>query len=180
MKILYLLRHAKSSWKEPELSDFERPLNRRGKKDAPAMGAFLKAKNIRLELIVSSPAKRAKKTAKKVAKAMGYPKEKIYFNREIYEANVADLFGIVHELSDQLSSVMLVGHNPSLNDLANLLLPESPIENIPTAGVVAIAFEVNSWREIEENTGKLIFFEYPKKIFPETIQNQALGTENYL
>ncbi len=180
MKTLYLLRHAKSSWKNPELLDFERPLNRRGKKDAPAMGKFLKSQKIEIEMLVCSPAKRTRKTAKKVAKEIAYPKQQILYKKEIYEANVADLFGIVQETPNEISSLMLVGHNPSLNDFANLLLSENPIENIPTAGIVAISFAVNSWQEIEENTGKLLFFEYPQKLFPSTEQNQALSSENYL
>ncbi len=166
MKTLYLLRHAKSSWKNPELLDFERPLNRRGKKDAPAMGKFLKSKEVEIELLLCSPAKRACKTAKKVAKEIAYPKQKILYKKEIYEANVADLFGVVQETPNAIASLMIVGHNPSLNDFANLLLSENPIENIPTAGIVAISLSINSWQEIEENTGKLLFFEYPKKIFP--------------
>ncbi|PKQ70374.1 phosphohistidine phosphatase SixA [Raineya orbicola] len=180
MKTLYLLRHAKSSWKNPELADFERPLNRRGKKDAPAMGKFLKFQKVQIDLIVCSPAKRTRKTAKKVAKEIFYPKQKILYKKEIYEANIADLFSVVQETPNEIHSLMLVGHNPSLNDFANLLLPENPIENIPTAGIVAISFAVNSWQEIEENTGKLLFFEYPKKLFPNTKQNQVLSSENYL
>lgn len=170
MKRLYLLRHAKSSWKNPKLTDFERPLNKRGKKDAPAMGKFLKSKNITIDLFISSPAKRARKTAQKVAKAFGYPKEAILFLPELYEANIVDLLEVVHSISDNVSSLLLVGHNPALNDFANLLLYDAHLENIPTAGIVAIEFSHNSWKNIEENTGKLLFFEYPKKLFASPVQ----------
>jgi phosphohistidine phosphatase len=163
MKILYLLRHAKSSWSNPELTDFQRPLNRRGKKDAPMMGKILANKGVKIDLLISSPAERAKKTAKKVAKQIAYPKEKIVFKQEIYEARIADLLNIIHQTPNNINSLMLVGHNPTFTDLANLLCGNFHTENIPTAGVFAIAFHCKIWAEIEENTGKLLFFEYPKK-----------------
>lgn len=163
MKILYLLRHAKSSWSNVELPDFQRPLNRRGKKDAPLIGKVLVSKGVKIDLIISSPAKRAKKTAKKVAKQIVYPKEKIVFNEEIYEARIADLLNIIHQIPQEINSLMLVGHNPTFTDLANLLCSDFHTENIPTAGVIAISFPYESWSEIEENTGNFLFFEYPKK-----------------
>lgn len=163
MKTLYLLRHAKSSWKQPEIPDFERPLNRRGKKDAPLMGKILKEKNLNLDLIISSPAKRAKKTAKKIAKQIAYKKEKIVLNQEIYEANISEIFDVLQQTDHNVNSLMLVGHNPTFTDVANLLLKNTKIENIPTSGVVAIHFDCQKWSEIEEIKGNLIFFEYPKK-----------------
>jgi len=163
MKTLYLLRHAKSSWKQPETPDFERPLNSRGKKDAPFMGKILQAKNANIDLIISSPAKRAKKTARKVAKQIAYKKEKIVLNQEVYEANISEIFNILQQINGGINSMMLVGHNPTLTDVANLLLKDSKIENIPTSGVVAITFDCQKWAEIEETKGNLLFFEYPKK-----------------
>ena len=163
MKILYLLRHAKSSWSNMELPDFQRPLNRRGKKDAPLMGKVLAAKKIKIDLMVSSSAKRAKKTAKKLAKQIVYPKEKIVFNQDIYEAHIADLLNVIHQVPNEINSLMLVGHNPTFTDLANLLCSDFHTENIPTAGVLAISFPCENWLEIEENTGNFLFFEYPKK-----------------
>lgn len=184
MKTLYLLRHAKSSWKQPEIPDFERPLNTRGKKDASLMGKLLKEKSLNIDVIISSPAKRAKKTAKKVAKKIAYKKEKIVLKQEIYEANISEIFGILEQINADIHSVMLVGHNPTLTDVANLLLKDAKIDNIPTAGVVAITFNCQKWSEIEEIKGNLIFFEYPKKYnevptasSPDTTsqQGRALG-----
>ncbi|GAB4124171.1 MAG: histidine phosphatase family protein [Raineya sp.] len=174
MKILYLLRHAKSDWSNVELSDFQRPLSKRGKKDAPFMGKILANKKIKIDLMVSSPAKRAKKTAKKVAKQIAYSKEKIVFNEEIYEANIVDVLAVIHQTPDTINSLMLVGHNPTFTDLANLLCKDFHTENIPTAGIFAIAFPHKTWAEIEENTGNFLFFEYPKK-YEQATQGQALS-----
>lgn len=174
MKILYLLRHAKSSWSNMELPDFQRPLSKRGKKDAPFMGKILADKKVKIDLIVSSPAKRAQKTAKKVAKQIAYPKEKIVFNQEIYEANLVDVLAVIHQTPDTINSLMLVGHNPTFTDLANLLCSNFQTENIPTAGIFAIAFPHKIWAEIEENTGNFLFFEYPKK-YSQPTQGQALS-----
>ncbi len=174
MKILYLLRHAKSSWSDLELPDFQRPLNRRGKKDAPMMGKILANKDVKIDLLISSPAKRAKKTAKKVAKQIAYPKEKIVFNQEIYEAHIADILNIIHQTHTEINSLMLVGHNPTFTDLANLLCKDFHIENIPTAGIFAIAFPYKNWTDVEENSGDFIFFEFPKKYNTQE-EGQALN-----
>ena len=127
------------------------------------MGRILAAKGVKVDLVMSSPAKRAKKTAKKVAKQLAYTKEKIVFNQEIYEARIADLLTTIHQTPKEINSLMLVGHNPTLTDLANLLCSDFHTENIPTAGVFAIVFHCKTWAEIEENMGNLLFFEYPKK-----------------
>ncbi|MDW8287367.1 MAG: histidine phosphatase family protein [Flammeovirgaceae bacterium] len=169
MKTLYLVRHAKSSWKNEELDDFDRPLNKRGKKDAPFMGKKLrKLWDAAPELILSSPAKRARKTARKMAKKLHYPKKKIVYIDGIYEATEATLLKILHEQSDTVSSLMIFGHNPSLTALCNLLGNEA-IENIPTAGVVCLTFNVDSWSSITVNSGKLVFFDYPKR-YEEAIE----------
>lgn len=161
-RILYIARHAKSSWKDPSLFDHERPLNKRGKKDAPMIGKILQAKGVMPDMIISSPAKRAKKTANILAKEINYPKENIKEEKDIYEASVSDLLGILEQLDDSLQKVMIVGHNPSFTALANYLSPKY-FDNIPTTGVVAISFPCSSWKEIERNSGNVIFYEYPKK-----------------
>lgn len=169
MKTLYLVRHAKSSWKNEELDDFDRPLNKRGKKDAPFMGRKLrKLWEAEPELILSSPAKRARKTARKMAKKLRYPKKKIVYIDNIYEATETTLLKILHEQSDTISSLMIFGHNPSLTAFCNLLGNEA-IENIPTAGVVCLTFDVDSWSAITANSGKLVFFDYPKR-YEEAIE----------
>jgi phosphohistidine phosphatase len=161
MKTLYLVRHAKSSWKQPELSDFERPLNKRGKNDAPFMGKLLSEKGINPSLIISSPAKRASVTAKMIASEINYPKEKIVLNKNIYEASGRGLLEIISESEEKYNSVMLFGHNPGLTILHNNL-SDHFIDNIPTCGVVALKFST-TWEKIKLNSANFIFFEYPKK-----------------
>jgi phosphohistidine phosphatase len=163
MKILYLVRHAKSSWKFPDLDDFERPLNKRGKRDAPMMGRFLKERDILPDILLSSPAKRAKKTAKIIADELSYSKNQIVFNDEIYEASTVGLLKIASRTADNFKSAMLVGHNPGMTYLANMIA-NVRIDNIPTCGIVCIDLKISSWKQFSENCGRLSFFEYPKKL----------------
>jgi len=161
MKTIYLVRHAKSSWKNPRLSDFDRPLNKRGKNDAPRIGKLLSKKQIKPDLIISSPAKRAKKTALEIVEKIGYPVKKIVFEDEIYEASERTLLSILKKLDDRLESVMIFAHNPGLTQLNNFISNQY-IDNIPTCGVVALESD-KSWKEIGKNSCKHLFFEYPKK-----------------
>ncbi len=163
MRELFLVRHAKSSWDDPILSDFDRPLNSRGKEDAPLMGEHLKKLGIKPDLILSSPAKRAKKTAKILAAKLGYPEEKIEWREQIYEASAQTLLYLVCQLPQGAKRVMVIGHNPGLTMLANIL-GDITIENIPTAGVVGVAFDTSDWQEACRMQGHTILFEYPKKI----------------
>lgn len=160
MKTLFLTRHAKSSWKNPDLSDIDRPLNRRGKKNAPLMGTVLKEKEILPDLMLTSPAKRAKKTALFIAEAIGYSKQDIKVEENIYEASPAELMDIIHQFKDKYDSVMMFGHNPSFTTLNNYL-SNNYIDNIPTCGISAIQFDTN-WSNIEAMSGKSVFFIYPK------------------
>jgi phosphohistidine phosphatase len=163
MRELFILRHAKSSWDDPTLADFDRPLNSRGKEDAPLMGKHLVKLGVKPDLIVSSPAKRAKKTAKIVAEELGYDLGKIEFCKTIYEASAQSLLYLVCQLPNSAKRVMLVGHNPGLTELANIL-GDIVIENIPTAGIVGVAFDTSRWEEVCQMLGHTILFDYPKKI----------------
>ena len=160
MKKLYLIRHAKSSWKDLELEDFDRPLNKRGRLNAPFMGETLKSKNVKPELILSSPALRAKTTALIIAKEVGYFKNIVY-KEEIYEASVGALHEIVTQVGDEIHALFLFGHNPSLNELAQKYVGFE--DNIPTCGVLEIEFDCDSWSEIDRENSKIVSFEYPKK-----------------
>jgi len=166
MKILYLIRHAKSSWKEKELLDINRPLNARGKRDAPFMGNLLYKKGIEPDVLISSPAKRARKTALAFAKALNYPKREIQINPKIYEADVLDLFQVIRYWQNDLNVVLLFGHNFSCTELANVY-SRLPIDNVPTTGIVAIEFDITKWKDVTTQNGKVLFFEYPKKYFPK-------------
>jgi phosphohistidine phosphatase len=144
------------------MSDFERPLNRRGREDAPVMGALLHRLGIDPDIIITSPAKRALSTCRIVADALGFPPERITVDEHIYEAGARDLLRIVQSISDGYDSAMLVGHNPGLTLLAGELAP-SDIDTIPTCGFLSMRLDVDRWGDVRENCGSVALFEYPKK-----------------
>lgn len=160
MKKLYIIRHAKSDWSHPELDDFDRPLNKRGKKNAPFMGKILRKKGAVPDLIISSPAYRARETAIQIAKKVRYH-ENIMFNEYIYESGLSTILEVVNYIEDEYDDVFLIGHNPALNMLGFYLVDFN--DNIPTCGILEIEFECDSWREVKKNNAKLVSFEYPKK-----------------
>lgn len=161
VKTLYIVRHAKSSWEDPALSDFDRPLNERGKHDAPRMGKRLKERDVVLDLMISSPAKRAYATGKKIADVLSFPHEKINQEEKLYHASEDRLLDIIHKIKDHYDSVMIVGHNPGLTDFANSLV-DSNIFNVPTCGIVACRLNVDSWKDVHWGKGELVFYDYPK------------------
>ncbi|WP_426058690.1 SixA phosphatase family protein [Hymenobacter sp. B1770] len=163
MKTLYLLRHAKSSWSFDELSDQERPLNDRGRDDAPVMGQALAKRRICPDLVVSSPAVRAMSTAVLVAREMKYPHDKIIVEPGIYGADVDDLLAIIHGLPDTAGSVLLVGHNPTITETASALSP-SVINEMPTAAVVCLHFACSQWAEVDKANAEFYFFDSPKNV----------------
>jgi len=162
MKTLYLVRHAKSSWKYPNLDDFERPLNKRGRKSAPLMGKILKKLKVTPDLVISSPANRAAMTARIIADKIKYPLDKIGYSGAIYEFSTNAVMHFIEKIDNSLDKVIVVGHNPAITDLANYFGGE-PISNIPTCGVFCLDLDISSWGKIFENCGKVKFFEFPKK-----------------
>ena len=162
MKRLTLVRHAKSSWKDPELSDFDRPLNKRGKHDAPLTGKRLAARGLRPEFIVSSPARRARRTAKLIARELELPDDRLILETEIYDAEAEVLLKVVRALDERWEHVLLVGHNPGLTELGNLLA-DCGIENIPTCGVLCLDFDTGDWKSLGPRSGTLVFYDTPKK-----------------
>ncbi len=162
MRSLILLRHAKSSWDSPDLSDKERPLNQRGKHDAPMMGKLLNKRGLRADLMISSPAKRARSTAKKIAAEIGYDEKDIMLNDKLYMAGISDFIDVISEVKEKTSSLFIFSHNYGITDFANYLSGEN-IDNIPTCGIVKVDLETDSWNKIKKGKGKLVFFEYPKK-----------------
>ncbi len=162
MKTLYLQRHAKSSWANPELTDEQRPLNSRGQRDAPKMGLRMSKRKVIPDLIVSSPAIRAFTTAKIIAGQLGMDSDEVVIEDGIYGAGVGALIQIIQDFPNEYAGVMLTGHNPYLTYLANDL-SGSNISNVPTSGVVIIQFAVDNWSDIKRNNGKLLEFDYPKK-----------------
>lgn len=163
MKTLYIIRHAKSSWDGSAVDDLDRPLNERGKLDAPRMGKRLKEKDIHPDIMLSSPAKRALSTGRRIAKILKYPKEAIATDRRLYHADEETILSVVQELKDKFNNVILFSHNPGLTDFVNTLINgEFDIDNVPTCGVVAFQFDVDSWKDITWGKGKMLFFDYPK------------------
>lgn len=162
MKTLYLIRHAKSSWDDFSLSDFERPLNKRGTEAAPLMGKILSELISPPELVISSPAKRAITTAKIISNYFNIDQSDIVENMKIYEAAVSDIIRIINNTRNTVSSLMLFGHNPAFTLTTNFISDKS-LSNLPTAGFVEIQFPFDDWNLVEGNSGKLIRYEYPKK-----------------
>ena len=163
MKYLYLIRHAKSSWADPSLSDFSRPLNKRGKRDVPVMGQRLSSYHPTPELIISSPAKRARKTARGVGQVLGFEKNEIILDDELYTFSSAGMLEVVRRAPSSIDVLAVVGHNHGLTDCAEMLSGESLI-NVPTCGIVLISFDTPSWGAIGEGSGRMLLFDYPKRL----------------
>lgn len=161
MKILTLVRHAKSSWNHPGLSDRERPLNSRGERTAPDMGSRIAAHGIRPSLIITSPAVRARTTAGIIAAEIGYPTEFLQREDALYLASLDDLLGAVVTQDSGFNSLMLVGHNPGLTEFANFLIP-GLTNNLPTAGVVSVQIDQDDWNLYQQPKAELLVFDYPK------------------
>jgi phosphohistidine phosphatase len=166
MKRLYLIRHAKSSWKNIELRDIERPLNKRGKRDAPFMAQKMAQKGMQVDALVASPSQRTRRTAEAFAAALDYSTESIQWNPRIYEASARELLQIIQQWQTGWQSVALFAHNFACTDLANYYAA-MPIENVPTTGVVTILFEVENWAAVRKHNGRVLDFIYPKLYFPK-------------
>ena len=161
MKTLTLVRHAKSSWKDTSLSDRDRPLNKRGKRDAPEMGRRIAAAGIRPSLIISSPAVRAWTTARIIADAIGYPREFLQRDKNLYLASVDGILDVIVAQDNGFNSLMLVGHNPGFTDFANYLVP-GLTNNIPTAGIVCVELDTDDWSLYEKPGVQLVLYDFPK------------------
>jgi phosphohistidine phosphatase len=161
MKTLVLVRHAKSSWKDTSLADRDRPLNRRGKRDAPRMGDQLADLVGAPDLIVTSPAARAIATARIIAGVVGYPVDGIREDERIYEASPAEILEVMRELDDDRDRVFLFGHNPGLTDLVNEL-SEPAIDSVPTCGAVELRLAADRWADISRATVRRAAFITPK------------------
>lgn len=163
MKTLILIRHAKSSWKDASLADRDRPLNRRGERDAPEMGRRLAARGGPPDLMVSSPTVRALTTARVIAEAIGCPLGRIVEDENLYGADRSELLAAIRSLDDRFDRIFLFGHNPGLTDLVNAL-SEEPVDNVPTCGVVEFRLDSDRWADVGPDTVQRIDFDYPKRI----------------
>jgi phosphohistidine phosphatase len=163
MKKLYLIRHAKSDWSDLGKRDFDRGLNKRGKRSIPLMAEALKERGVMPDLILSSAAKRAKRTAKGLAKEMGYQGE-IHFDEALYFTEPEEMMEKVRETDDSIEKLFLIGHNPEMTELVNRLT-DTYIDNIPTLGIVALSLSIERWEAFEAHTANMDFFIFPK-MFP--------------
>jgi phosphohistidine phosphatase len=166
MKTLLLMRHAKSSWKESNIPDHDRPLNRRGKHDAPLMGKQLRDQKMNLDLIISSTALRAETTANLIAKAVRY-KGKIILDKSIYNAEPMDLMTLLSNSSDEYNSILLVGHNPTMEETVQMIT-NSPELTMATCAVAHLTLSIDTWTDLKEKqtfSSKLENFWTPKELF---------------
>ena len=145
------------------LSDAERPLNRRGERDAPKMGERLSARGFKADLLVSSPAVRAWTTAGIIASKLDYPREAILREPSLYLASPDEILDVIATQDDDVQSLVLFGHNPGFTMMANLLVP-GITNNVPTTGIVSVSVDSPTWALYDQPPTELAFFDYPKKI----------------
>jgi phosphohistidine phosphatase len=146
LKTLLVLRHAKSSWKDSELDDHDRPLNKRGEKEAPRVGKHLRKIELVPSAIICSTARRAKETAIAVAENSGFPVEQIVYERRLYHAAPKQMMEVIREFPEQWEQPMIVGHNPGLEEMVCALINDEV--ELKTAALAVIAFEIDGWRNI--------------------------------
>lgn len=162
MKTLFLMRHAKSSWDDPDLKDFERPLNARGMRDIPLMAERFRQRHDGIDCIICSPAIRAKTTAHQFAEQLGFPEDDIISNPELYFAGTGMFLKAAASADEGCDSLLLVGHNPAITEFANAMAG-TRIDNIPTCGLVELSLPIDDWSEITLDSASLVEFDYPKK-----------------
>ncbi len=162
MKTLVVVRHAKSSWDDPFLSDHQRPLTKRGLSDAPKMGTRLADWGPPIDRVISSSAVRALATAEMVTAEMGLPWDEIQVEDDLYHATEFEILELIQEQEDYLDGLMLFGHNPGLTYLVNDL-SDLDLDNLPTCGVAILQFDVESWKDIGEVIASESVFDYPKR-----------------
>jgi phosphohistidine phosphatase len=161
MKRLYIVRHAKSDWSF-DVDDFDRPLNERGKRDAPTMAARLKQRNVQLDALVSSTAVRAWRTAQLFAVVYEREDGAIIGIPKLYHASAETIFDVIEGISDDFQSIAIFTHNNGITDFANSL-GIIRIDNMPTCSVLGFAANTNEWKEIRKAEKMLLFFDYPKQ-----------------
>lgn len=161
MKFLTLIRHAKSDWSDATLNDFDRPLNARGKKAAPLMGQRIANNGVTPDLVLSSPAKRARKTAQLIVREINIKKDTIVYDQDIFEARKKNLADIISRAPD-VKHIALVGHNPGLSDLAQWLCPKAP-DWLPTCAVLTLELDIKNWKKIAADCAAILRYDYPKK-----------------
>ncbi|HRW63075.1 MAG TPA: histidine phosphatase family protein [Bacteroidales bacterium] len=161
IKNLYIVRHGKASWDYGNISDIDRPLKERGINDSYTMAIRLRARNQIPDLLLSSPAIRALHTATIFAREFDLDERKLEIRNDLYMSGKTNIIDIIRKTNDNVSSLMIFGHNPGFTDLANYFLINK-IDNLPTTGIVTLKFELNSWEEIHPKKCTESDFDYPK------------------
>lgn len=161
-RTVILTRHAKSDWNSGVMTDFDRPLNERGMRDAPVMGKRLLEKQVTPQLIIASTARRAAATAKLIARAIGYNEQDIKWVEALYHCYTPTFEKVISEADDAAAIVMIVAHNPGITEYANEKVTSLSIDNMPTCSMVAFDLEAGSWSQLPDIKGTFRFFDYPK------------------
>jgi phosphohistidine phosphatase len=164
MKTLYLLRHARSGWKEPGRQDFDRPLNGHGREEAPQVGRFIRKKKLRVDLMLCSPAARARETAALVSQTAGLS-AKLLYDERIYEADAARLLGVVAQAAESAEALMLVGHNPGMEEL--LMLFTAEVRPMSTAALACVKLDVEGWGKVRGHAGRLEWLVRPEELIED-------------
>ena len=162
MKSVLFIRHAKSSWDNASVSDFDRSLNERGKKDAPEMARHLISRKVPLDSFISSPAKRARKTAEFFIKAYELPESALVLKAELYLPSTDVFYKVIENAEDQFHHLAICSHNPAITNFVNLLTSEIRVDNIPTCGIFAIQTDIKRWLDFRKASKRFWFFDYPK------------------
>lgn len=161
MKTLLVIRHAKSSWKDPALTDLQRPLKKRGSHNAVEMAERLGQRQVTVEQVFCSPANRALQTVEHMAPILGIPGGQVEIASDLYTFDYAELMRYLRMLPDSYTDVALVGHNPAITDLVNFLTLEA-IRNIPTCGVALLEMDIAEWRDLKAGVARLVHYDFPK------------------
>ncbi len=164
MKTLLLLRHAKSDWSTPGQQDFDRPLNERGVNAARLVGEFIREQRIRPGLIISSPAERTRQTIALVMESARLAAE-LRYDERIYEASAEHLFAVVSQVADSVNELLLVGHNPGMEELLLALAGEN--RHMPAAALASISLDIEKWNKSQEQSGRLEWLTKPKELSPD-------------
>ena len=162
MKIFLLIRHAKSSWDEAGIPDFDRPLNARGLKDADEMARRLLARVNTIDAFISSPAKRAKTTAEKFITAFKTNKDQVVFEKGLYLAPESFFDNFISNADNKFNTIAIFSHNPGITDFVNTLTPDIKTDNVPTCGIFAVKANIDNWKTFASAGKELLFYDYPK------------------
>ncbi len=162
MKALYIIRHAKSSWGDFTSPDFERPLNERGKKDAPVMAGRLLNNKVKIDVFISSPAKRALQTCKAFCNEYDYDENKIQLIDGLYHASAETFYKTVSNIADKYNNAAVFSHNPGITEFVNSLGSSVKVDNMPTCSIYAVSVDAEHWSEFKQAIKTFLLFDYPK------------------